>query len=153
MAMRIGNEPPVRGVFTGQVVSEVTLGMVTVPVQATYDISPKVRLKAGPYVSFVYQKEFSGYAYDGYIREKDPTGTKVMVGIGDAANGTYDFSDSMRNLFFGIDVGADWYFSRRWGASIDLSWGLNGIFKSNFDVIDDTLYPIYANIGVTYKIK
>lgn len=153
MAMRIGNEAPVRGVFTGQVVSEAGLGMVTIPVLATYDITPKVRIKAGPYVSYAYQTEFSGYAYDGYIREKDPTGTKVMVGIGDAANGTYDFSDSMRNLFFGIDVGADWYFSRRWGASIDLSWGLNGIFKSNFDVIDDTLYPIYANVGVTYKIK
>lgn len=153
MAMRIGNEAPVRGVFTGQVVSEAGLGMVTIPVLATYDITPQVRIKAGPYVSYAYQTEFSGYAYDGYIREKDPTGTKVMVGIGDAANGTYDFSDSMRNLFFGIDVGADWYFSRRWGASIDLSWGLNGIFKSNFDVIDDTLYPIYANIGVTYKIK
>lgn len=153
MAMRIGNEAPVRGVFTGQVVSEAGLGMVTIPVLATYDITPKVRIKAGPYVSYAYQTEFSGYAYDGYIREKDPTGTKVMVGIGDAANGTYDFSDSMRNLFFGIDVGADWYFSRRWGVSIDLSWGLNGIFKSNFDVIDDTLYPIYANIGVTYRIK
>lgn len=153
MAMRIGNEAPVRGVFTGQVVSEAGLGMVTIPVLATYDITPKVRIKAGPYVSYAYQTEFSGYAYDGYIREKDPTGTKVMVGIGDAANGTYDFSDSMRNLFFGIDVGADWYFSRRWGASIDLSWGLNGIFKRNFDVIDDTLYPIYANVGVTYKIK
>lgn len=153
MAMRIGNEAPVRGVFTGQVVSEAGLGMVTIPVLATYDITPQVRIKAGPYVSYAYQTEFSGYAYDGYIREKDPTGTKVMVGIGDAANGTYDFSDSMRNLFFGIDVGADWYFSRRWGASIDLSWGLNGIFKSNFDVIDDTLYPIYANIGVTYRIK
>lgn len=153
MAMRIGNEAPVRGVFTGQVVSEAGLGMVTIPVLATYDITPKVRIKAGPYVSYAYQTEFSGYAYDGYIREKDPTGTKVMVGIGDAANGTYDFSDSMRNLFFGIDVGADWYFSRRWGASLDLTWGLNGVFKSNFDVIDDTLYPIYANIGVTYKIK
>ncbi len=153
MAMRIGNEAPVRGVFTGQVVSEAGLGMVTIPVLATYDITPKVRIKAGPYVSYAYQTEFSGYAYDGYIREKDPTGTKVMVGIGDAANGTYDFSDSMRNLFFGIDVGADWYFSRRWGASLDLAWGLNGVFKSSFDVIDDTLYPIYANIGVTYKIK
>lgn len=158
MAMRMGNEPPVRGVFTGQVVSEVTLGMVTVPVQATYDISPKVRLKAGPYVSFVYQKEFSGYAYDGYIREIDPTGTKVLVGItGEGGReyprGTYDFSNDMRKLHYGIDVGADWYFSRRWGASLDLAWGLNAVFKGSFDVIDDTLYPIYANIGVTYKIK
>lgn len=153
MAMRIGNEAPVRGVFTGQVVSEARLGMVTIPVLGTYDISPKVRVKAGPYVSYAYQTEFSGYAYDGYIREKDPTGTKVMVGTGDAARGTYDFSDSMRKLYFGVDVGVDWYFSRRWGASMDLTWGLNGIFKSGFDVIDDTLYPIYANIGVTYKIK
>ena len=158
MAMRIGNEPPVRGVFTGQVVSEVGLGVVTIPVLATYDVSPKVRLKAGPYVSYAYQTEFSGYAYDGYIREIDPTGTKVLVGItGEGGReyprGNYDFSDSMRKLHFGLDVGADWYFSRRWGASLDLVWGLNGVFKSSFDVIDDTLYPIYANVGVTYKIK
>lgn len=148
----------IEGVFTGQVVSEVTLGVVTVPLQATYDLSSKVRLKAGPYVSFVYQKDFSGYAYDGYLREGSPTGTKVLVGTtgedGDEhPRGTYDFSDSMRKLHVGIDVGADWYFSRRWGASLDLAWGLNGVFKSSFDVIDDTLYPIYANVGVTYKIK
>lgn len=143
----------IEGMFTGQVVTETGLGTVTIPVLATYDVSPKVRLKAGPYVSYAYQAEFSGYAYGGYIRENNPMGAKVMVGVGDTARGSYDFSDSMRKLYVGIDVGADWYFSRCWGASIDLSWGLNGVFKGNFDVIDDTLYPIYANIGVTYKIK
>ncbi|HIZ68303.1 MAG TPA: PorT family protein [Candidatus Prevotella avicola] len=152
MAMVQGTQR-IEGMFTGQVVTETGLGTVTIPVLATYDVTPNVRLKAGPYVSYAYQTEFSGDAYDGYIREKDPTGTKVMVGVGNSARGTYDFSESMRKLYFGIDVGADWYFSRRWGASLDLTWGLNGVFKSNFDVIDDTLYPIYANIGVTYKIK
>lgn len=152
MAMVQGTQR-IEGMFTGQVVTETGLGTVTIPVLATYDVTPNVRLKAGPYVSYAYQTEFSGYAYDGYIRENDPTGYKVMVGVGNSARGTYDFSESMRKLYFGIDVGADWYFSRRWGASIDLSWGLNGIFKRNFDVIDDTLYPIYANVGVTYKIK
>lgn len=152
MAMVQGTQR-IEGMFTGQVVTETGLGTVTIPVLATYDVTPNVRLKAGPYVSYAYQTEFSGDAYDGYIREKDPTGTKVMVGVGNSARGTYDFSESMRKLYFGIDVGADWYFSRRWGASLDLTWGLNGVFKSNFDVIDDTLYPIYANIGVTYRIK
>ena len=152
MAMVQGTQR-IEGMFTGQVVTETGLGTVTIPVLATYDVTPNVRLKAGPYVSYAYQTEFSGDAYDGYIRENDPMGYKVMVGVGNSARGTYDFSESMRKLYFGIDVGADWYFSRRWGASLDLTWGLNGVFKSNFDVIDDTLYPIYANIGVTYRIK
>ena len=152
MAMQQGGQS-LEGLFTGQVVTEVTLGMVTIPVLATYDLSSKVRLKGGPYVSFVYNREFSGYAYDGYLRVGDPTGNKVDIGSERGTRGTYDFSDDLRKLQVGIDVGADWYFSRRWGASLDLAWGVNGIFKKDFNVIDDTLFPIYGTIGVIYKIN
>ncbi len=152
MAMRQGGQS-LRGVYTGNVTTEVTLGMVTVPVLATYDVSPKVRLKCGPYVSFVYNSEFSGYAHGGYLRVNDPTGNKVDIGSDSGTRGTYDFSDDLRNLQVGFDLGADWYFSNRWGASLDLAWGVNGIFKRDFEVIDDTLFPIYGTIGVIYKIK
>lgn len=152
MAMRQGGQS-VEGMYTGHVITEVTLGMVTIPVLATYDLSSKVRLKCGPYVSFIYNREFSGDAYDGYLRVGNPTGNKLEIGSDPGTRGTYDFSDDLRKMHVGIDLGADWYFSKRWGASLDLAWGVNGIFKSDFDTIDDTLFPIYGTIGVIYKIK
>ena len=35
----------------------------------------------------------------------------------------------------------------------DLSWGLTGIFKKDFDTIEQTMFPIYGTIGVIYQLK
>lgn len=152
MEMRQGNES-LKGVFTGQVVSNVETRMVTLPLQATYDVSGKVRLKLGPYFSYLLSNKFDGYAYDGYLRVGNPTGEKVEMGTDKGSRGNYDFSDYMRKWQFGVDVGADWYFSRHFGAYLDMSWGLSGVFKQNFKTIEQTLYPIYGTIGITYKLN
>lgn len=141
------------GYFTGHNATEVEQWMLTVPLQASYDISDKVRLKAGPYVSYVRSRKFTGYASDGYLRVGDPTGTKVELGSEEGNRGTYDFSESMRHMQVGVQLGADWFFHKQWGAFADLSWGLSGIFHSGFNTIEQTMYPIYGTIGITYKIK
>lgn len=79
MKMVQGGES-IEGMFTGRVMTKVDQSLGTIPVQATYDISDKVRLKLGPYFSYVTSHDFSGYAYDGYLREGDPTGPKVELG-------------------------------------------------------------------------
>lgn len=152
MEMRQGGES-LEGIFTGNVVTKVSQWFATIPVLATYDISRKVRLKAGPYVSYQLSGNFDGYAYNGYLRQGDPTGVKVGIGTEEGSRGTYDFSDNLRKFYVGIEVGADWYLSRHWGASVDLTWGLNGIFKKDFTTIEQTLYPIYGTVGVVYKLK
>lgn len=103
------------GVFTGDVVTKVDMSLITVPLQVTYDLNPQVRLKLGPYVSYVSASKFEGWAYDGYLRRQeeghekgDPTGQKVMLGHNEGERGDYDFSDDMRTWQFGIDFGADW---------------------------------------------
>lgn len=148
------------GVFTGSVVTKVDMSLITVPLQATYDLTPQVRLKLGPYVSYATAKKFEGWAYDGYLRRQeeghekgDPTGQKVMLGHNDGERGNYDFSSDMRSWQFGIDLGADWYITKRWGVKADLSWGLTGIFKKDFDTIEQTMFPIYGTIGVIYQLK
>lgn len=148
------------GLFTGSVVTKVDMCLLTVPLQATYDVSNKVRLKLGPYVSYITAKKFEGWAYDGYLRRQeeghekgDPTGQKVMLGHDDGERGNYDFSSDMRNWQFGLDLGADWFITKRWGAKAELSWGLTGIFKKGFDTIEQTMYPVYGTIGVTYQLK
>ena len=148
------------GVFTEDEVTKVDKSLITVPLQITYDLNPQVRLKLGPYVSYVSASQFDGWAYDGYLRRQeeghekgDPTGQKVMLGHNEGERGDYDFSDDMRTWQFGIDFGADWYITKRWGLKADLSWGLTGIFQKDFDTIEQTMYPIYGTIGVIYQLK
>lgn len=143
----------IEGNFTGSVITQVDEQMLTLPVMATWKPARKVTLKCGPYVSYLTSRTFKGEAYDGYLREGDPTGTKINVGMDGGTRGTYDFSDDMRHWQLGIDLGVDWTFDRRWGIYADLSWGLTGIHKSDFKTIEQTLHPIYGSLGVTYKLK
>lgn len=152
MEMRRGDET-LSGLFTGNVVTEVDEWMVTMPLQVAYNVSPKLRLKFGPYFSYVMSNNFSGYAYDGYLRVGDPTGDKVELGHVEGERGDYDFTEDLRHWQFGLDLGADWFFSNRFGAYAGLSWGLTNIFRKDFHVIEQSLYPIYGSIGLTYKLK
>ncbi len=152
MQMKRGGET-LTGYFTGHNASNVEQWMFTLPVQATFTPNDKWRIRLGPYVSFVHSHKFSGYASDGYLRVGDPTGAKEMIGTEEGTRGSYDFSHDLRRWQYGMVLGANWRFYKSWGMLVDLTWGLNGIFRSNFDVLDQTLYPIYGTIGITYRIK
>ena len=143
----------ITGLFTGHVSQKVTQWMLTVPVQATLGLSRKVELRCGPYVSFLLSREFSGIASDGYLREGNPTGAKILMGDKEGEWATYEFDDDMRSLQFGVGIGADWRLSRRFGVSADLNWGLTGIFPSDFKTVEQTLYPIFGTIGVFYRLS
>ena len=147
------DESEMEGYYTGRVRQKVTEWMFTLPVQATYLLSEQVKLKAGPYVSFLFNKDFSGYASDGYLRKDDPTGPKVVMGSKEGEWATYDFSDDMRPLQAGIAAGLEWQMQQQLGLSFDLSWGLTGIHKSDFKTVEQTLYPIYGTIALTYRLK
>lgn len=152
MAMVDGGDR-IDGNFTGNVVTQVDESMLTLPVMATWKPAASVTLKCGPYVSYLMTRSFKGEAYDGYLRKGDPTGTMVNIGMDGKAPATYDFSDDMRHWQMGLDLGVDWNIRRRWGVYADVAWGLTGIHKSSFKTIEQTLYPIYGSLGVTYKLK
>lgn len=147
------DEDELEGVYFGHVRQKVHQRMFTIPLQLTYELSNKVQLKAGPYLSILLSKDFSGYAFDGYLRKDDATGPKVEMGSNENEWATYDFSDDMRNCQVGVSVGVDWAFYRQLGLSADLKWGLTGIHYRDFKTVEQTLYPIYGTIGLFYKIK
>ena len=91
-------------------------------------MSPRWDLKFGPYISILTNGDFSGVAYDGYIREGDPTGTKANV-----TEATYDFSGDLRKFQWGLDAGAEWRAYKHLSVYADLTWGLNSIFPGDFD--------------------
>lgn len=141
------------GLFTGNVDQKVTEWMVTLPVQGTLNVSRVVKLKLGPYISYVFSRKFDGIASDGYLRQGTATGPKILIGNKEGEWATYDFGDNMRRLQFGVAVGADFKIGCRWGLSADINWGLTGIFKSDFKTVEQTLFPIYGTIGAFYRLK
>lgn len=143
----------IEGWFTGKVDTQVKQGMFTFRLQGVYNVSPKVRLRLGPYLSYLTQRKFEGYAYHGYLRSGDPTGTKVEIGDDEATRGQYDFSNHMKKTQLGINLGADWLFVKRVGAYAELSWGITGTFEKEFKTIEQKLYPIYGTLGVYYVIR
>ncbi len=151
MEIKQGGES-LAGYFRGRVDTRVTQWMFTVPLQATFRVN-KVNFKLGPYVSILTAKKFSGYAYDGYLRVDDYTGAKIDLGHNDGERGDYDFSDDMRDMQCGIDLGADWQFSNHFGLYADLQWGISGTFKKDFKTIEQTMRPIYGIVGISYRIN
>ncbi len=141
------------GVFTGRNDSRAVQWTFTVPVQAVYKINDKWKLKFGPYFSYLTSCNFDGFAYDGHLRVDDPTGPKILLGTTEDDRGNYDFKNEIRKCQWGLGVGVDYFFTRRFGVYADLNWGLSGFFKSSFKTLDQTLYPIYGTIGIAYKIK
>lgn len=152
MAIVRGGER-LEGYFTGKNNTKVEEWMFTIPVMATFSPCNNLILRCGPYASLLTSRDFHGDAYDGYLRVDDPTGPKVELGSDDGTRGSYDFSEDMRRMQYGIIVGVDWYMNKHLGIYADISWGLTGIFNSHFNTIEQTLYPIYGTIGLTYRIR
>lgn len=135
----------VNGAWTGHVRTEVDNTYITFPILATYAFNDRWQVQAGPYLSCRLEGVFTGEAYDGYIRDIDPTGEKAEV---DRA--TYDFSSRLRRFQWGLQVGGEFRAYRHLSVSANLQWGMNGIFPADFESVTFDLYPIYATIGFNY---
>ena len=148
----VRGDESLKGIFNGNVRIKTTQRRITLPIQAQYDINGNWSLRAGFFMGWLTNRRFWGWAYDGYLREGTPVGPKIEMGTEPGDRGDFDFDKNMRHMQWGLDVGADWRFSRRWGAFAELTYGLSGLFKSNFHSVQ-TLRPIYGSLGVTYNIN
>ena len=45
---------------------------------------------------------------------------------------------------------SDWRAFKHLSVFADLTWGLNDIFKKDFNTITFAMYPIYLNVGFGY---
>lgn len=136
------------GNWTGDVKTKYRASFFSIPVLAAYQLSKRVRLSAGPYVSFKTSGDFNGYVSDGYLRKGDPTGTKVEFTGDNTA--PYDFSQDLRSFQWGVQAGVSWKAFKRLTVHGDLVWGLNNIFQKDFRTITFNMYPIYLNAGFGY---
>ncbi len=139
----------VAGYWTGYVKTKYNSTLLTIPVMANYRFNDRWKMRAGLYASVRLDGEFSGHVADGYLRENDPTGEKLLFEGGKTA--TYDFSSNLRHVHYGAQIGGSWHAYRNFSINADLTWGFNDIFESDFKTITFNMYPIYLNLGFGYK--
>ena len=144
------DEDFLEGVFTGTDETDTWMVGTTIPLTATYQLYPRWRLSAGPFVSILYTARFEGSVYDGYLRKGDPTGQKVEITRDNPA--TYDFRHDMLDTYWGVQLLADWQTTRHFGLFAGIDWGLSSIFPASFQTVEFKMYPIYAKLGLTYKL-
>lgn len=164
------------GPYFGNVEMNLSQTGLTIPVQASWYINRKLKVRGGLYVSLLSNRQMSGFAYgkldeDGnataYIRKGDIRGELIEIGdktdnkdkngnVIPAKPGEFTsdmFEDYMRSFQWGLDAGLDWYFSRHWGVFGDVSYGMNAVFnKKEGNPINLGLYPLYGTFGIVYKI-
>ena len=156
----------ITGPYTGNVVINIRQTGLTLPLQAVWLPSDRLKVKAGPYISLLTGRSFYGYAYgetgtDGkstaYLRRGEVRGDLVYVGNDETTRGYFNgttFDEYLRRFQWGIDVGVDWTFCNRWGAFADLSYGLNSAFNgSEGNPVTMGLHPLYGTFGLVYKLK
>ncbi|MBS5551158.1 MAG: PorT family protein [Bacteroides sp.] len=136
------------GLWTGGVQTKVKNAYLTVPVLMNYRFNSRWQVSMGTYLSYLTDGNFSGYVYDGHLRTPDEGGARVDFSEGNTA--TYDFSGELRHFQWGLQAGAEWRAFKHLTVHADLSWGLNDIFKKDFQTIDFSMYSIYLNLGFGY---
>lgn len=137
------------GYWTGDVDTQVSNTLLTVPVNAAFKASEKFSIYLGPYVSFLLKGRFGGDVYNGYLREGSPVGEKIS--FCDGASNSYEFSDDYKRVQLGVSLAADYNINRHILLTAGLNWGLSNVFKSSFKTISFNMYPIYGNIAVGYR--
>ena len=139
----------ISGVWTGGVKTKVHTAGLTIPLMATYKLNNRWNIKAGPYFSYMMDGDFSGEVYEGHLRTPDATGSRID--FEDDNSAAYDFSDELRRFQWGIQAGGSWKAYKHLTVHADLTWGLNDIFKKDFNTISFAMYPIYLNFGFGYE--
>ena len=141
----VAEDGEIAGRWTGMVETKVNNTYLTLPVLAVWRPAPRWSIKMGGYGSYLLSGNFSGVAYDGYLRENNPIGQKIEV-----TSATYDFSNDLRSWTWGLQLGGEWRAFPHLIVGVDATWGLNSIFVKDFEVIAFNMYPIYGTLSFGY---
>lgn len=139
----------VKGHFTGKVKTNIRNTYITLPVLAVYNLNSNFNLYGGVYFSGLIDKTFNGKVSDGYLRQGDPTGQKILFDNEKTAD--YDFSEEVRRFQWGTQVGGEYKMNDHFRLFADMTYGFNGVMKSDFDAISFSMHNIHLNLGFGYK--
>lgn len=134
------------GYYTGNIENETMSHYLTLPLLAVFRPCGKWDIFAGFYASWAFSCTFEGVASDGSIRET-PLHERVAV-----SSGTYDYSSHLRKYDIGAQLGGAYRFSSNWALQVALQMGFIDQLNPATRQIDQSLYNLYLNLGVTYTL-
>jgi hypothetical protein len=141
----IASDREIEGVWTGGIKTIVSNTYLTLPMLAVWKPNQRWNIKLGPTVSYLIDGNFSGFAYNGYLREGSPIGEKIEI-----KNAGYSFSSDLQTWNWGVQLGAEWRAFPHLLVGLDVTCGLNSIFREDFKVISSKMYPLYAHLIFGY---
>ncbi len=147
MAIVMG-EDVVEGRFTGTDITETCMTGFTIPVTATYRVGARWTFNLGPYVSYWIYRDFDGEVFDGYLREGSPVGQKDNHRR--RQSGFLRLQRQHAPFFLGMEFCADFRIKKHLNVFGLLDWGMNDVFKSDFETVTFSLFPLYATFGMAY---
>ncbi len=139
----------VNGYWTGTVSTTSKISYLSIPLLLNIQLNERFRIQAGAYFSYNMTGKFFGKVSDGYLREDTPVGQKIE--FKDEQYATYDFSENLNKISYGTQLSGQWEAINNLHVLMQFSWGLNDIFKSDFETISFGMYPIYISLGASYQ--
>ncbi len=139
----------IKGYWTGKVTTISKISYLTIPLLINMQVYKRWRIQAGGYFSYNMTGKFLGQVSNGYLRENTPIGQKIEFKNEQYA--TYDFSDELRKIAYGFQLSGQWKAINNLHILMQFTWGLNDIFKSDFETISFGMYPIYISLGASYQ--
>ncbi|GHT19685.1 membrane protein [Bacteroidia bacterium] len=146
MELRESDGSAIVGVWTGGVETTVNNSYLTLPVLVVWKPAQRWGIKCGGYVSYLLTGTFSGYVQNGYLREGNPTGEKIII-----KEESYNFSRNLAKWNYGIQLGTEFQAFTHLFAGLDFTWGINSIFPNDFTVMTFAMHPIYLGLNFGYK--
>lgn len=140
------DEAQMEGYFTGITQTKVYTSSLFLPINITYCLSPKWRLHAGIYASYLLYGEFSGSVSDGYLRHNTPVGIKTEITAANPAS--YNLSENIVKWDVGAQVGCNWSIFSKINLFAEFGIGFFSIFEADFEAVSFPMYPLFGTIGV-----
>ena len=137
----------ISGYYYGTITTHVQNLYVTLPLLASYTLSPRWDIQAGPYVSLAVRRRFFGEAQTGYLRNITPMGEKLII-----EHAAYRFDQAVRRVDYGATLGSRYAISPRYYAVGQFDYGFSNIMKNGFETISFGLHNVYLNLGVGIKL-
>lgn len=138
----------VEGRWTGKVFTSFASTYIALPLQIAYKINNDGKVNGGFYMAYRFDGDFSGHVSEGYFRQGDPTGEKIV--FEDGAKASYEFKDQLSPFEGGMQIGGSWRAYKHFLVFADMKYSFSNIFKSKSFMAYNNMHPLYMTVGFSY---
>ncbi len=135
----VGDTIPIPTFYSGIVRGKFDNRYIDFPFQARYHLGKRFNLMFGPQISYLLKGGNSGTA-----------DIDIGLNYSHVSNEPFDTSDKINKWDYSFLFGTNYQTYGGLNADVGLSFGLRSIFRSDYDLIDNTVRNIYLQCSLGY---